>query len=178
MIWRGNLIIAPFAACGFRRRLGTGKSLSFVSGKAMLIFLRFFSFLLGGALVGAPAFLALAFAYGVGEPPETAGAFAFYLMPLAVGLIFGLGPLFVGFPSLVAGPKTPNMRVTAGALLAISMAGLLIVGFGGSVTRVAVPIALLFEVALFAVFIWPAKHFAANSPLNTGAPRDDGAPVS
>lgn len=39
------------------------------------------------------------------------------------------------------------------------------VGFGSSVTWVVTPIALLVEAALFAIFIWPAKHFPANFTL-------------
>ena len=125
----------------------------------MLPLLRLISFVLGSAITLAPAFLALAFAYGVGEPPETTLAFAFYLLPLGIGLIFGIGPLLIGFPKLVAGPEKPRMRVAAGAFLAISIVGLLRVGFDGSVTRVTTPIALLIEAALFGVFIWPLNIF-------------------
>jgi hypothetical protein len=132
----------------------------------MLTLFRLISFVLGCILIVAPAFLVLAFAYGVGEPPETIDAFAFYLLPLVIGLIFGMGPLLIGFPKLVAGPNKPKMRVAAGAFLVISFAGLLMVGFSGSVTQVVTPAALLVEVALFAIFIWPAKHFSANKPLN------------
>ena len=137
----------------------------------MLPLFRLISFLLGCAITLAPAFLALVIAYGVGEPPETTVAFAFYLMPLGIGLIFGLGPLLIGFPELVAGPKKPRMRIAAGAFLAISIVGLLMVGFDGSVTRVTTPTALLIEAALFGVFIWPAKHFSANPAVNTDAAR-------
>ncbi len=137
----------------------------------MLSLLRLISLLLGCAITIAPAFLTLAFAYGVGEPPETTVAFAFYLLPLVIGLIFGMGPLLIGFPKLVAGPEKPKMRVAAGTFLVISIAGLLMVGFGGSVTRVVTPIALLVEAALFAIFIWPAKHFPANPAVNTDAAR-------
>ncbi|HWV19047.1 MAG TPA: hypothetical protein VNZ68_10780 [Rhodocyclaceae bacterium] len=144
----------------------------------MVTLLRFISFLLGCAITVAPAYLSLVFAYGVGDPPETTVAFAFYLLPLAIGLIFGIGPLMIGFPKLVVGPEKPKMRIAAGAFLGISIAGFLMVGFGGSVTRVVTPIALLVEIVLFAVFIWPAKDFPANPPLNTDAPPNGGAPVS
>lgn len=137
----------------------------------MLTLLRFVSFLLGCAITVAPTYLTLAFAYGVGEPPETAVAFAFYLLPLAIGLIFGIGPLMIGCPKLVAGPQKPRMRVAAGTFLAISIAGVLMLGFGGSVTRVVTPIALLVEAVLFAVFIWPAKNFPANLAVHTDAAR-------
>ena len=146
-------------------------SITLLAVKAMLTLLRLISFVLGCAITVAPAFLTLAFACGVEEPPESTVAFGFYLLPLAIGLIFGMGPLLIGFPKLVAGPTRPKMRLTAGAFLAISIAGLLWVGFGGSVTRVVTPVALLFEVALFAVFIWPAKHFPANPAVHTDAAR-------
>ena len=137
----------------------------------MLTLLRLILFVLGCAITVAPAYLILVFAYGVGEPPETTVAFAFYLLPLVIGLIFGMGPLMIGFPKLVAGPEKPRMRVAAGAFLSISIAGLLMVGFGGSVTRVVTPIALLVEAVLFAVFIWPAKYFPANPSVNMDAAR-------
>jgi hypothetical protein len=135
----------------------------------MLTLLRLISFVLGCAITVIPAFLMLAFAYGVGEPPETTVAFAFYLLPMLIGLPFGTGPLLIGFPNLVAGPENPKMRVVAGTFLVISIVGLLMIGFGGSMTRVVTPIALLVETALFAVFIWPANHFPANPAVNTDA---------
>jgi hypothetical protein len=127
------------------------------------------SFVLGCAITVAPAYLILVFAYGVGDPPNT--TVAFYFLPLVIGLIFGMGPLMIGFPKLVVGPEKPGMRVAAGAFLFISIAGLLMVGFGGSVTRVVTPIALFVEAVLFAVFIWPAKHFHANPSVNMDAAR-------
>ncbi|WP_296592937.1 hypothetical protein [Methylophaga sp.] len=139
--------------------------------KAMLSLLRLVSLLLGCAITVAPSFLALAFAYGAWEPPETTVAFTFNLLPLFVGLIFGMGPLLIGIPKLVAGPEKPKVRVAAGTFVVISVAGLLIIGFDGSVTRDLTPIALLVEAALFAVFIWPAKHFPANPAVNTDAAR-------
>ncbi len=135
----------------------------------MLTLLRLISLLLGCVIIAAPAFLTIAFAYSVGEPPETTVAFAFYLLPLFIGLFFGMGPLLIGFPKLVAGSEKPRMRVVAGAFLVISIAGLLMVGFGGSVTRVVTPIALLVEAVLFVVFVWPAKHFLANPSFKRDA---------
>jgi hypothetical protein len=65
----------------------------------------------------------------------------------------------------------------AGVLIAISIAGILLIGFSGSVTRITSPVILLIEVILFAIFIWPAKPYFANPTLNPGSP-PSGAPVS
>lgn len=141
----------------------------------MLTVLRFISLALGCVLTMAPSFLALQFAYGVGEPPETESYFVFFGPLLVIGLLFGLGPLLIGLPKVVAGSKTPKARLLAGVLLAISIAGILLIGFSGSVTRITSPVILLIEAILFAIFIWPAKPYFANPPLNPDAPTSGGA---
>lgn len=143
----------------------------------MLTVLRLTSLVLGCALTLAPSFLALQFAYGVGEPPEAERYFAFFGPLLVVGLLFGLGPLLIGLPKVVAGSKTPKTRLLAGVFLAISIAGTLLIGFSGSITRITSPAILLIEVVLFAIFIWPARPYFANPPLNPDAPTS-GAPAS
>lgn len=143
----------------------------------MLTVLRLISLALGCVLTVGPSFLALQFAYGVGEPPEAESYFVFFGPLLVVGLLFGLGPLLIGLPRIVAGPKTQKARLLAGVLLAISIAGILLIGFSGSVTRITSPALLFIEAILFAIFIWPAKPYFANSPLNPDSPTS-GAPIS
>ncbi|HRL78009.1 MAG TPA: hypothetical protein PLC86_20210 [Candidatus Accumulibacter phosphatis] len=70
----------------------------------------------GIALVIAPSFLLLQFAYGVGEPPAQ-NQMAFFAPTLGIGIVLGGGLVLVGVPRLVAGATTPIMRVLAGAML-------------------------------------------------------------
>lgn len=110
----------------------------------------------------APSYLILQFAYGVGEPPKAENYFVFFGPLLCLGLVFGLGLLLIGFPKLISGQRTPVSRVFAGVLLIVSAGGLLLVGVDGSMTRIVTPVFLLFEIVLFAVFVWPARPFATN----------------
>lgn len=142
----------------------------------MVVLLRILSLLVGCLLTLAPSFLMLQFAYGVGEPPTPEDSVTFFLPLLLVGLGFGLGPLLIGLPKLVAGPRTPVLRVITGILLGVSACGFFLVGFGGTRTIVLVPALLVFEAVAFVVFIWPAKPFSANPPLTSNSP-SRGAPV-
>ncbi len=130
----------------------------------MITLLRLISLLLGGTLTVAPPYLLLLFASGLGEP-HTSNAFATFLSPiLMIGLALGTGPLLIGLPRLVAGAENPRVRLVAGALLIVSSAGFLAIGFDGYLTRVLTPTALLIEAVLFAFFIWPAWRFSAKGP--------------
>lgn len=139
--------------------------------ESMITLSRFIAFALGAALTVAPSFLLLQFAYGVGEPPDE-GSLAFFIPTILIGLVLGLGPLLIGIPKLVAGPRTPTYQLLAGVLLAVSIGCILLfVGFNGTVTRVVSPVVLVVEVALFALFIWPAKLFFANASLQQDRPQ-------
>lgn len=137
----------------------------------MLSAIRLVSLLLGCALTAAPSFLALMFAYGVGEPPEPESYFIFFGPLLVGGLVLGLGPLLIGIPGVVAGAQTPKTRLVVGLLLGVSAAMIALLGMGGSVTRITSSAILLLEAIVFAVFVWPAKPFSDNPALQRGAPR-------
>lgn len=137
----------------------------------MLTSIRLVAILLGFALIAAPSYLGLMFAYGVGEPPEL-GSYLLFFGPLfIIGLVLGLGPLLIGLPRVVAGSVTPKARVAAGLLLSVSAALIAFLGMGGSVTRVVSPVILLLEFVMFVVFVWPAKPFSANPSLQGDAPQ-------
>ena len=129
----------------------------------MLNFLRLVALVLGCTLTVAPLFLALKFAYGVGEPPNGHWDMLYFSMFLLLGLPFGLGPLMISLPNTVAGPQTPVARLFAGGFLLVTIATLLLIGFDGTVTRIVSPAILLLEAALFALFIWPARPFPRNA---------------
>lgn len=138
----------------------------------MIAVLRFLSFATGIALVVAPSYLMLLFAHGVGEPPAPNETLLFLLAPLTVGLGLGGGLLLVGLPRVVAGPRTPNGQLAAGALMVLSALLIAFVGgFSGSVTRITNPVFLLVELVAFLVFIWPARTFKY-SPAGGGQPND------
>src|SRR5688572_19888642 len=127
----------------------------------MIALLRALSFIAGLALLAAPSFLLLQFAYGVGEPPESqASAFFLLLLPVCMGFILGGGLLLAGLPHLVLGPRRPTMRLVAG-LLMVTSAGVVVLfgGFSGSVTKIATPAVLLLNALAFLAFVWPARAF-------------------
>lgn len=123
----------------------------------MLILLRVFSLLAGILLVAAPSFLLLRFAYGVGEPPPTERYLSFFSETFMVGCGLGLGLVFVGFPGLASGSRTPVMRIITGLLLTASAAAFLAVGFEGTINRFAVPAILTLQALSFYHFIFPAN---------------------
>lgn len=125
----------------------------------MILGIRVVLLIVGIAMVAAPSFLLLQFAYGVGEPLDQ-NEIAFFIPTLGIGIALGGGLVLVGLPRLVAGATTPVMRVLAGAMLVASAALLASFGFSGSVTRIITPLILLFELLAFLVFIYPAKRFS------------------
>jgi len=132
----------------------------------MISTLRVFSLLIGLALAALLPFMIYAFAAGVGDLDEMdSGAF---LMPLAVGFLLGCGPIAAGLPNFLEGARKPRIRVVGGIFLCISSATLLIASF------VVPPLlaAIVFNVLLFFVFVWPAKQFPiANPSINPDAAR-------
>jgi len=133
----------------------------------MIPTLRILSLLIGAALVVAPSFLLLQFAYGVGEPP-TKGEVAFFLPTIGIGLFLGGGLLLVGLPKLVSGATTPALSVLSGALIVFSALAVAFFGFSGSVTRMVSPFILFLEFFAFWAFVYPAKFFQGTSRSNNG----------
>lgn len=125
----------------------------------MLNLLRLAALVLGCALTVTPLYLALQYAYGIGEPPRGYWDMLYYFSLLLLGLPFGLGPLLISFPNTVAGARTPVARTVAGAFLLFTIVTLVFIGFGGYVTRIASPAIMLMEGALFILFVWPARPF-------------------
>jgi hypothetical protein len=133
----------------------------------MILVLRVLSFAVGVALIAAPSFLLLQFAYGVGEPPAH-NEVLFLLPTLGIGLLIGGGLALVGAPRLVAGASTPALRVIAGGLICISFGVVALMGFSGSVTRVISPMVMFIELMVFFAFIYPAKRFENRSGPENG----------
>lgn len=132
----------------------------------MISLLRVTSFILGIILSVSLAGLNLLFAISSGGPPPPEIGYSFLLPFLAAGFVCGIGPILIGLPKLVVGSKKPKMRIFAGFCMLLSMAGTFL--FYG-VIEFVLPIEIV-EIALFLIFIWPAKHFSSNKLLNAGAP--------
>jgi hypothetical protein len=129
----------------------------------MISILRVFSISIGFALLALPPFMVFAFAASLGELDEMHGGA--FLEPLAVGLLFGSGPIAAGLPYFLAGTRKPKFRLTAGILLCISSIALLLTSFIFPLLLAAVA----FNALLFLVFVWPARELAiANLPLRQG----------
>jgi hypothetical protein len=133
----------------------------------MILLLRILSFVVGVALIAAPSFLLLQFAYGIGEPPAH-NEIHFFLPTLGIGLLLGGGLVLAGAPRLEAGASTPTLRVIAGGLLFISFCVVALMGFSGSVTRVISPMVMLIELITFFAFVYPAKRFETQSRPENG----------
>jgi hypothetical protein len=123
--------------------------------------------IVGIAVVIAPSFLLLQFAYGVGEPPSQ-NQVAFFVPTLGIGLVLGGGLVLVGLPRVVAGATTPIMRVLSGAMLITSAVLLAALGFSGSITKIVSPLILLSELVAFLFFVYPAKRFSQSTGAENG----------
>ncbi|KAF0178645.1 MAG: hypothetical protein FD164_2205 [Nitrospirae bacterium] len=134
----------------------------------MIITLRIASFLAGLALVGSVPFFIFAFAASVGDLDNQ--PISAFLEPLWYTVPMGAANLLIGLPALVSGARKPNFRVLAGISLAVSFA---ITAFA-SVVYFPFLFFLAFQAVLFAVFVWPARHFTfANTSLQGAAYRRD-----
>jgi hypothetical protein len=135
----------------------------------MIVTLRIASFLAGMALVGSVPFFIFAFAASVGDLDNL--PISAFLEPLWYTIPMGAGNLLIGLPALVSGAKRTTVRALAGILLAVSFAitALASIAFWPFLFFIA------FQAALFAVFVWPARHFTfANTSLQ-GTLRDKAA---
>ncbi len=132
----------------------------------MIVTLRIASFLAGLALVGSVPFFIFAFAASVGDlgnQPISA-----FIEPLWYTIPMGAGNLLIGLPALVSGAKKPAFRALGGILLAVSFA---ITAFA-SIAYWPFLFFVALQAALFAVFVWPARHFTfANTSLQRDAPQ-------
>jgi hypothetical protein len=123
--------------------------------------LRLISLVAGGALTLAPLLLLLSFSYGVGEPPTSdPKGYGYFALPLLAGAALGAGLLLVGLPNVVVGSMRPATRNIAGVLLVVSAVAIFCIGFSGSVTAIACPLALLMNATAFFYFVYPAKRFS------------------
>lgn len=126
----------------------------------MIALLRLTALLLGSALTLAPAALLL-LSHGTGELPAARKLFDLLAPLLVIGLAFGLGPLLLALPRLVVGSRNPGARLIATLLLLVSAGGLVLFGLGGLASLLPAALGLLLEGVLCAVFVWPARRFAA-----------------
>lgn len=126
----------------------------------MTTLLRLIALLLGSALTLAPAALLL-LSHGMGQLPAARKLFDLLAPLLVIGLTFGLGPLLLAWPRLVAGGRNPAARLVAMLLLLVSAGGLVLFGLGGLASLLPALLGLAIEGVLFAAFIWPARRFAA-----------------
>lgn len=125
----------------------------------MTALLRLLALLLGTAMTLAPAALLL-FSHGSGQLPSGDRLFNLLAPLLVIGLAFGLGPLLIALPRLVAGQRNPGARLAAALLLLVSAGGLVLFGMGGMASLLPAVLGLLAEGLLFAVFVWPARSFS------------------
>lgn len=125
----------------------------------MIALLRLIALFLGSALTLAPAALLL-LSHGTGALPAPGKLFDLLAPLLVIGLAFGLGPLLLAWPRLVAGGRNPAARLVAMLLLLVSASGLVLFGLGGLAGLLPALLGLLAEGVLFAVFVWPARRFA------------------
>ena len=130
----------------------------------MIALLRLLALLLGCALTLAPAALLL-LSHGTGELPAAGKLFDLLAPLLVIGLAFGLGPLLLAPPRLVMGGRNPGARLVVALLLLVSAGGLVLFGLGGLASLLPALLGLLVEGVLFAVFVWPARRFAAPTAL-------------
>ena len=126
----------------------------------MITLLRLTALLLGTVMTLAPIALLL-FSHGSGQLPSGDRLFNLLAPLLVIGLAFGLGPLLIALPRLVAGQRNPGARLAAALLLRVSAGGLVLFGMGGVASLLPAVLGLVAESVLFAVFIWPARSFAA-----------------
>ncbi|MCG2575471.1 hypothetical protein LZ012_00520 [Dechloromonas sp. XY25] len=126
----------------------------------MMTLLRLLALLLGTALTLAPTVLLL-LSHGTGQLPAGRKLFDLLAPLLVIGLAFGLGPLLLALPRLVAGDRTPAARLVAALLLLVSAGGLVLSGMGGLAGLLPAVLGLLAEGVLCAVFVWPARRFSA-----------------
>ena len=135
----------------------------------MIALLRLLALLLGTAMTVAPAALLL-LSHGAGHLPSGGKLFDLFAPLLVIGLAFGLGPLLIALPRLVAGQRNPGARLAAALLLLVSAGGLVLFGMGGMASLLPAVLGLLAESVLFAVFVWPARSFAAPSSDQDSSP--------
>ena len=124
----------------------------------MTALFRLLALLLGTAMTLAPAALLL-FSHGSGQLPSGDRLFNLLAPLLVIGLAFGLGPLLIALPRLVAGQRNPGARLAAALLLLVSAGGLVLFGMGGMASLLPAVLGLLAEGLLFAIFVWPARSF-------------------
>lgn len=135
----------------------------------MITLLRLSALLLGTVMTLAPIALLL-FSHGSGQLPSGDRLFNLLAPLLVIGLAFGLGPLLIALPRLVAGQRNPGARLAAALLLLLSAGGLVLFGMGGVASLLPAVLGLVAESVLFAVFIWPARSFAAPASDQDSSP--------
>ena len=119
----------------------------------MIAALRIASLLSGAFLVGSLPLFIFAFAASVGDLDGLSAST--FLEPLKYTVPMGVGNVLVGFPYLVSGERNPILRAVGGSLLVLSCA----ITLFASIAFWPLIICVALQVALFAVFVWPAKHF-------------------
>ena len=135
----------------------------------MITLLRLSALLLGTVMTLAPIALLL-FSHGSGQLPSGDRLFNLLAPLLVIGLAFGLGPLLIALPRLVAGQRNPGARLAAALLLLVSAGGLVLFGMGGVASLLPAVLGLVAESVLFAVFIWSARSFAAPASDQDSSP--------
>jgi len=123
----------------------------------MIPTLRTISFVLGCLFVVAPSFVLFAMAAMLGEPYEV-NQWRLFLPTLALGLVMGGGLLFASLLPYLSGIASNVGRAFVGLLIFLSAISICIfLGFVGSVSKIVSPFVLLFELAVFYLFVFPAK---------------------
>lgn len=123
----------------------------------MIPVIRAISLILGFLLMLAPSYILFAFAAGVGEA-YTSSQWQGFLPMFAIGFILGGGLFLTGAPPKLTGSHKPSGRAFVGLLLLLSAASISLSGFSGVLTAVISPPILVFELVVFYLFVFPAKH--------------------
>jgi hypothetical protein len=110
----------------------------------MITLLRLTALLLGTVMTLAPIALLL-FSHGSGQLPSGDRLFNLLAPLLVIGLAFGLGPLLIALPRLVAGQRNPGARLAAALLLLVSAGGLVLFGMGGVASLLPAVLGLVAE---------------------------------
>lgn len=120
--------------------------------------LRAVSFLLGCALVAAPAAVLVHLSYLFeARPPRSLSAVV--EMSWFVGCAMGGGLLLAAIPKLVVGASRPWARAVAGTFIVLSALAVAAVGSLSTIWLLAAAPVLAVEAVVFYVLVFPARGF-------------------
>jgi hypothetical protein len=126
--------------------------------------LRQASLLTGVVLTTLPPFIIFFMAAGFGDLDGVDSILRLLFWPTLIGMAFGVGPVLVGMPELVAGARRPQLRLLAcfAMLVSLASAGFAFLKTYDDNVGLLMAVALAIEIAAFSAFIWPARRYAVS----------------